>query len=223
MFACMTLKQFQIELERLKRIDPANVLLPTLNKGYSPINIAYLKKAIINLPEDKEVVESSPSIAIARTRKTNDEVLLQLFREKGHHDREMRKTSNLFHTCHTDSQRAEVVGILLKMQKQLVEINNKIKYYELHGRLPIVAQETPTEGVLDFEVPTDGLKLIAAIEVARKSVHRYTNDINKMPLEVMDNKLHPLRKRYEKAEKSLKMWELKLQILKNAKEKMKNG
>jgi hypothetical protein len=220
----MTSERYIKEVAALAEADPTNVLLPTLQRGYSAVNVYNLKKAWALVQKVNKGVEKEEMAIVRPQSKTTDENLLRLFREKGRLDRQMRATSNTFHACKSDIERADVVDNLQAMQKDLVKLNNDIKYYEIHKKLPTTTT-TPTLNHNDYqgELPTDPFEIIAALEVARKSIARYKSDLEKMPPAVMDDKRHPLRKRYEKSEKSLKQWQLRHEALKHQKETLKNG
>ena len=73
------------------------------------------------------------------------------------------------------------------------------------------------EATPDDVIPTDGLALADALQVARASISRYKKDLEKIPMTVIHDESHPMRTRYKKMSANLRKWEIRKALLENAK------
>ena len=127
----MTEEQYNENLALITRRNPGEVLLNTLQTGYTRVNTIYMAAAVKRLPaEEMEAPDLKGHTPYA------DETLWGLWRERTKLFGEMHKQSNLFHQCQTDNQRAENSKKVLGWWKSILAVKAKIEYYEHHGEMP---------------------------------------------------------------------------------------
>jgi hypothetical protein len=216
----MTEKQYREQIARIEERDPQNRWLPVLKRGFSPINVVYLKKAWKTVPKTEH---PKPNTQNPQTKtRTSDEVLLQYFREKGHLDRQLRKKSNELRTLSSVFERCAVIDEIQDGLKRIAKYNQHIKFYEEHGRMANV----PPPSVIattDDPIPSDPFEIADAINTAAASLSRIKRELNALPNDVVFDKDHVLRGRYEKLEKNRVRWENRKRILENLKKGGVNG
>lgn len=208
----MTSERYRKEVAELELADPKNMFLGSLQRGYSAANVAYLKAAWQKVPQN--TVTTSRIVAQSVPKHTDNAPLLPIFREKGSLDRRLRKLSNQLHTCGTDAERADLVDEIMVGQRKIGSFNKTIRLYEETGKLPeekLVVEATPEDAI-----PTDGLALAAALQVARTSIIRYRKEVEKIPMVVIHDETHPMRGKYKRMHAQLKKWEIRKALLENA-------
>jgi hypothetical protein len=213
----MTEKQYREQLARIEERDPQNRWLPVLKRGHSAINEVYLKKAWATVPKD---VTPTPQKEAKKTTTENE--LLPLFREKGHLDRQLRKKSNELRTLTSVFERCAVIDEIQDGLKRLAKYNQHIKFYEEYGRMAN-APAPSAVATTDDPIPTDPFEIADAINTAAASLSRIKRELNALPNNVVFEKDHVLRGRYEKLEKNRMRWENRKRILENLKKGGING
>lgn len=130
----MTKEAYIEAVQYIERNNPGEALLPVLRKGHSSANEMYLRVALKRCPEDVPDLKDRTPYA--------DDVLRGLWRDRTRLFGEMNKQSNRFHECKTDEQRAENSRRVLAWWSDILAAKAKIEWYEAHGELPPVADDS---------------------------------------------------------------------------------
>ena len=200
----------------------SDAMMGTLRKGYSPINALYCKQLLA-----KFVAMSSQQSAVSNRQsaigsqqlepnKVRDEVLNKMLRVKYSLRSRIRATSNKFHDCKNDAQRAEVCDELDALEAEYQEIKEDIAYYDRHRM--IRPKVTDTEGSDFMKAPENPIELMQAIQSARSSLSIAEKEIEELGEAVMYDKTHFNHKKWQRLEERRKKWAQKLKILLNAKD-----
>jgi len=145
----MTSAKYWEDVALIEERNPGEVLLPSLQRGHTRVNEAYLAAALKRLPaeapvEDEPDEEETPGRPI-------DDTLRALWSQRTALFGEMNKASNKFHECKTDDQRAENSRRVLGIWSEILKKKAEISHYEEHGQLPVgadAADDLPDNPVL---------------------------------------------------------------------------
>lgn len=131
----MTRQDYDDLVARIERLNPGEPLLPTLLAGHSRVNELYARAAERRLPTE---ISDEPDDAadLAGATPYADETLRGLWRERTRLFGEMNKQSNLFHSCHTDADRADNSRLVLAWWDDILAAKARIAHYEQHGAMP---------------------------------------------------------------------------------------
>lgn len=125
-------------LAHIERQNPGEPLLSTLRAGHSRVNEIYIGVAAKRLPT---VIEEEDVPEIVEKPVFQDDTLRNLWSERTRLFGLMNRQSNQFHTCQTDTERAENSAKVLAWWADIVSVKAKIAYYEQHGEMPVDAEE----------------------------------------------------------------------------------
>lgn len=145
----MSAQQYQEAVERIEKRNPDEILLPTLRSGYCRINEVYLRAAMRRLS-----TVSMEKIPHPREQKYADANLRDLWRERTELFGQMNKLSNHFHDCKSDDERAANSRSIRVIWGKILEVKDRIEYYEQHGELPAPADEER------FPIPDDLVEIV---------------------------------------------------------------
>lgn len=131
----MTEKKYWQTVKILEEQDPEHILLATLQRGYSKINIVYLRAAVKDMPppdhdttdHTDDIDPEDPTYKMLKIQERN------LFTERA-------KLSNAFHTMTTNEARAANSEAIGRVQKHLQALWKKIEHYQEFGTLPSSAE-----------------------------------------------------------------------------------
>jgi hypothetical protein len=192
----MNRREYRKELDRLKRLAPDHVLMPTLKLGFDVINAVYLQHALKQVEKGPEtVVEKKEHVVriVDSTREkaadiaeTTDPVLRDLWATRGRLFRLSSKTSNKFHVCKTDEERKAVSQELLGIWEQIQDVKHSISHYETHGQL-IEKDER-------FPLPDDPIALVKKRNAIRQAISEQRGKIERLAqLEDSPEKAHQIQ------------------------------
>lgn len=163
----MSEAEYNRGLRHVMQRNPKEVLLPTLQTGYSRVNIIYMAAALRRLPEEvKEAEETTPALA-----KKADPALRELWAERTRLFGEMNKMSNYFHECTTDAQRAENSKAILKKWDEIQAVKSRIAHYEKNGVMPVVVSDE------EFPLPDDPIELMKKLASIRAMISQVQKTI----------------------------------------------
>jgi hypothetical protein len=236
----MTEKRYFEEVNKIERLDPGNLFLPRLRGAHTAVTEAYLMAAWKRVPKTAKTiivkeVESSPNtprreIGTGQYKKPkiDDDVLNNLFREKGHIGREMRKVrANRLLDAKSPAERKAVMRELDEMQGNWAIVQRKIRVYEQTGALPVVIANTyateqeAKEKVEDWAELSD-MQLLSKLQSIRVCHSRLKKKIEGLDPSVMDA-VHPFYKNWQKMEADLKRYELDKRLVEVEIKKRKDG
>lgn len=191
----MTAAEYSKHLGEIIRRNSAEVLLPVLRKGYSPVNVIYMKAALKRLPKEDTLPDRDGSDDETTSA---DPVLRELWSLKGQLFRERAKMSNRFHDCTSDQERRGISDAILRIWDRIQETNRKMDYYEEHGMLPA--------GEERFPLPEDPAALLKKLMSLRSQISMEQKKLKELAGLPDD---HP-NKRTKIEESQAKLAELKL-------------
>jgi hypothetical protein len=166
----MTKDEFEANLAKIQKHNPAEPLLPELRKGYDRLRVIYMKSAIKNCFSDKqEKIEADVEI------EQSDEVLRGLWKNRKELFLEMNKLSNHFHDCKSDHERASNSKAIMVIWDKITQIKSKISHYEKWADLPDEGEK--------FALPSDPVLLVKKLNSIRaqiSQVKRKLDDLAKL-------------------------------------------
>ena len=225
----MTSERYHKEVSEIAQLDPTNIFLPSLRAAHTAATEAYLSAAwkIVN---SREAAKTNGSTGPVVSKPANPEAVNDLFRKKGHINREMRRIKATGLTIETPLQdRRRLMQQLDGMQAEWAVIQRQIRVWELTKELPTAAivahnaEATLQERIADLDTLSD-LELSARLNTARACHSRKKSAIEKTDPSVMDP-LHPKHKAWQRAETALVEYEHLETEINRRKEaaKQKNG
>jgi len=142
----MTATDYTAKLAELERLAPTSLLLNKLRAGSSVVNDLLLTNALRKAKEEAKAEQPLPDDPVGDARLKSMRVeLRQLFSERA-------VLSNRFHTCKSNSDRADVSQDIQVVQRNIERVMGWIRQYIVHGTLPDDAERK-------YYVPKDGLEL----------------------------------------------------------------
>lgn len=210
----MNARQYAEGLERLKATNPANPLLQTLDRGFTPINAIYLKAQLQVLPVEsepngapKEPTDDSEVDLEETPDPIGDDLLRQMRWDLRRFFAERSALSNKFHELNTVEKRAENSEEIQILQRSIARLMGKIRHYKAYGSLP---EEYQTR----YYIPKDGLELAKLQNSLRAQISRKAKEIKAVrlqdespqmlrKLETCENKLTDLKNNLENVQKAI--------------------
>lgn len=215
----MTEKRYKEEVAEIAKLDPSNIFLPSLREGHTAATEAYLSAAW-------KIVKRSPlppkgvTTEGVTNKVVHPEAVNDLFRRKGHINREMRSIkANELMTAATPAERKRIMLRLDEMQSEWAAIQRQIRVWEITKELPtsvVIAHDAEAslqERIANLEKLSD-FELAGKLSTARTSLSRKKKQIEKFSPQVME-KAHPQHKQWQKAEIALKEYEREKMYLEN--------
>lgn len=191
----MTRQEYEQAVALVERRNPGDPLLSTLRAGYRPVNEVYLRAALRRLPNLRDNVE----IPHPRNQRYADQTLKAMWAERTRLFGEMNKRSNHFHECKSDDERAANSREIRAIWSRILDVKERIEYYEAHGELPVAESEER------FPLPEEPVALVKKMNSIRaqiSQVKKRLDDLGALPQD------HPDRSKIGDAEARLA--ELKL-------------
>jgi len=198
----MTESQYNNNLEYLQRHDPTHRLLPKLERGYSRVNVIYLKKALDTMSES----EPEPKAEKKEKPKANtDPGLKKLYIQKSNLFTERARLSNRFHELDTVESRASNSQQIQIIQRQIGKLHKSIAHYEEHGKLPDTKEEEL------YPLPDSSLgidrkikSIRAMISQEKKKIIALAEEADKKGVDAAEKRLSHLKNYLAYAENALK-------------------
>lgn len=151
----MTRQEYEQAVALIGRRNPGETLLNTLRAGYRPVNEIYIRAALRRLPPVGLKTEGiAADIPHQRDQRFADQNLRELWAERTRLFGEMNKCSNHFHECKSDDERAANSRSIRVIWGKILEVKDRIEYYEQHGELPAPADEER------FPIPDDLVEIV---------------------------------------------------------------
>jgi hypothetical protein len=165
----MMISDYRRALRRIEAENPAEPLLPALQQGHTALNEIYMRSALQRLADVPPApgMTENPTSEPANDEKTDIEPAAgapigDLWSEKRRLWGEWAKTSNRFHECRTDAERAMISDQVADVWAQLQRVKSRIEHYEEHGTLP-----APDER---FPLPEDPVALVKKLQSIRAMI-----------------------------------------------------
>jgi hypothetical protein len=181
----MTEERYLKEVSEIKKIDPDNLFLKTLQIGYSSVNEVYLNAAW-KIANKKLKNKAEPSNSHSQPTNLNLDYLNELFRKKGHIGRQMRQIkATQLNTASNKAERKAIMIELDKLQDEWAIIHRQVKIYEATGEISDVqkvnhnADATLEERIADLKTVSD-LSLADRLNSVRANLSRKIKEIEKM-------------------------------------------
>lgn len=198
----MTKEEYQRSLNRIEVENPDEVLLRELRKGYDRLRIIYMRHALrrvegVGTRAIAHAIEPEPTEFDA---KKADETLKELWRARKSLFGKMNQTSNRFHDCKSDAERAKVSDEIISIWNEILHLKAKIAHYEKNAELP---DETGAR----FPLPNDSVGVMKKINSLRAQISQVKKQIDALGELQADD---PERSRIEEREKRLR--ELRLYL-----------
>jgi hypothetical protein len=220
----MTEKRYLEEVEELSKLDPVNIFLKSLRNGHSIAAEAYLTAAW-KIVEAKKQANATQDVA---KKPTHPDIINDLFKRKGHLNREMRKIkATTLMVATTPLERKRIMLQLDEMQNEWAGIQQQIRLWEITKELPIAtmaahnAEATLKERISDLNLLTD-IELTSRLNTARACYSRKKTQVEKYPAAVMDM-LHPQHRAWQKAEAKMCEYEREKLYLETELNRRKEG
>ena len=152
----MTRQEYEQAVALIERRNPGETLLNTLRAGYRPVNEIYIRAALRRLPPVGLKTEgiAGEERDTQRDRRGADAQLRELWGERTRLFGEMNKCSNHFHECKSDDERAANSRSIRVIWGKILEVKDRIEYYEQHGELPAPTDEER------FPIPDDLVEIV---------------------------------------------------------------
>ncbi len=190
-------------IQLLKRKNPEHPILPTLEKGFSLINLEYLRFALKNAqlyknkaPENR-VEYSDPSLTTLYSN------LRTLKNRQAVH-------SNKFHAASNNNQRAFISDEIMRIQSDIKLTILEINAFKKNGKVHEL------KNIEQYPVPKDPLKMQRKNENLGSQISRQNRDIRKMQIEIRRNPSNKLEERLTKFKIKLNHLEIHRGHVRNA-------
>ena len=163
---------WSLGLKKLQKDRPNHPFLPSIEKGYSIVTAAYLKKALdsLDVPVIKAKIQKNDS-----TLKKLSKELSNLFIKRG-------KLSNSLHQCIDKEGRAAVSQQIGWVQLDIEKAMRRLDYYRENKKLPIEKK------VEQFYIPTDGYELAKLEKNKKRSIARGQKNLEERRKKGLDTK-----------------------------------
>lgn len=186
------------KIEALERQQPDHRLLRIFRMVQSAGNELLLdaELAKVGAPVSAPAPAPEPVALEASVEvEVEDPILTELHREQTYLFGQRRKTSNEFHQCFTDRQRAHVSERIQVIQARIEIVRENIRAFRQHGRLPEADEKYP--------IPEDPFRLIAMEKSLLASRSRKGREIREIGEQIL-HKRPGAEERLQKAEAKYK-------------------
>lgn len=214
----MTEKRYFEKLVELSEVSPNNVLLESLRRGYSAVNVVYLQAAFEQLAKKPSVVlEDNELYAETDLHLSADnEVLRDLDEQRRGLYRDLFETRKRFFdypfSDAYNESRAEVSRDVQLIQKRIAALKQKIRNYVETGQLDTEEDNDPSVSKV-FIVPTDAYERMKKLNSLTSSLSRKEREIRELAGREGVNLDKNVLKTKEKARDTLR---INLKLLKSA-------
>lgn len=150
----MSPAEFESGIQKLKNKNPGHdILIVIQERGYDPVSVEYLRMAIAEPVEDKEIS------------------LIRLHKEKDMLYSRRAVLSNKFHECVDDKERKEVSVAVMSIQTEIIEVRRMLNEYYETGKLPKPKSK--------YSLPLDGRAQQKKLRSVQSSLSRFRGLLRK--------------------------------------------
>jgi len=195
----MDLQTYQAGIDLLQEKDPGNIWIKELSGKYSFVNTKSLQAELDKLAQSSAKKELTAGKKKVRNPSSNP-VLRDLYQQRTKVFTQRAKTTNKFHVCETDAERAAVSVDIQMLQRQWTAITVDIDTYERTGQLPKTAAKYP--------VPKSAIERLKLRNTLRSQISNKKSALRKKAIEhgktTDANRQQKIQHQISKAEAKLK-------------------